>query len=60
MKKINIFIACFLIIFNIPIYSKAAEDIDYNTEMKQDILILMLAYPEYVVGVEKKKVTKKS
>lgn len=54
MKKINVFIACFLIIFNIPINSKATEDKDYKTEMKQDILILMLAYPEYIVGVEKK------
>lgn len=55
MKKINIFIVCFLIIFNIPIVNtKASEDRDYKTEMKQDILILMLSYPEYIVGVEKK------
>lgn len=45
---------CLLIIFNIPIMSKASEDKDYKSEMKQDILILMLAYPEYIVGVEKK------
>ena len=55
MKKINIFIVCFLIIFNIPtVNTKATQDRDYKTEMKQDILILMLAYPEYIVGVEKK------
>lgn len=54
MKKCNIFIICLLIICNIPITAGYAATKDYNTEMKQDILILMLAYPEYVVGVEKK------
>ncbi|MCE5221962.1 MAG: M15 family metallopeptidase [Clostridium sp.] len=54
IKKLNVFIICLLIIFNIPIVSKASEDKDYKSEMKQDILILMLAYPEYIVGVEKK------
>ena len=55
MKKIfNNFIICLLIIFNIPIVAKAVGDKDNTTEMKQDILILMLAYPEYIVGVEKK------
>ena len=53
-KKLNIFIIFLLIILNIPITSKASEDKDYKSEMKQDILILMLAYPEYIVGVEKK------
>jgi hypothetical protein len=54
MKKYRIFIICLLIICNIPIISAAAIDKNYDTEMKQDILILMLAYPEYIVGVEKK------
>lgn len=54
MKKCNIFIICLLIICNIPITAIAAGEKDYNIEMKQDILILMLAYPEYVAGVEKK------
>lgn len=53
IKKLTAFIICFFIISNIPIVSKAAEDRDYETEMKQDILVLMLAYPEYIVGVEK-------
>lgn len=53
IKKILIFIICLLVIFNIPIVSKASENIDYDTQMKQDILILMLAYPEYIVKVEK-------
>ena len=54
IRKRTIFIILLLIIFNIPIVSKAAIDIDYKTQMKQDILILMLAYPDYVLGVEKK------
>lgn len=54
MKKYRIFIICLLIICNIPIISATAMDKNYDTEMKQDILIMMLAYPEYVVGIEKK------
>jgi len=55
MKKIlNTFLICLLITFNGPIVSNASVDKDYFNEMKQDILILMLAYPEYVVGVDKK------
>lgn len=34
--------------------SFAAQDENYTTEMKQDILILMMAYPKYIVGVDKK------
>ncbi|WP_238900694.1 M15 family metallopeptidase [Clostridium sp. YIM B02500] len=54
MRKISNFIICFFIIFSIPIDSKASEDRDYQTEMKQDILILMLSYPQHIVDVEKK------
>lgn len=54
IKKLNIFIICFLIMTNVPVLSNASENKDYKTEMKQDMLILMLAYPEYIVGVEKK------
>lgn len=54
IRKISNFIICFFIIFSIPIDSKASEDRDYKTEMKQDILILMLSYPQYIVEVEKK------
>ncbi|SFC17949.1 M15 family metallopeptidase [Clostridium uliginosum] len=53
IKKLSIFIICLLVTVNIPITSKASEDIDYIIEMKQDILTLMLAYPDYIVGVEK-------
>jgi hypothetical protein len=54
IRKISNFIICFFIIFSIPIDSKASEDRDYQTEMKQDILILMLSYPQHIVDVEKK------
>jgi hypothetical protein len=54
MKKINLFIICLLIFCNIPIKVFAADEKDYTTEMKQDLLILMLAYPEYAIGVERK------
>lgn len=54
MKKLIIFIICFLIILNIPIISKASVNKPYEIEMKQDLLILMLAYPENISGVEKK------
>lgn len=26
---------------------------DYDTQMKQDLLVLMIAYPEYITGIEK-------
>lgn len=32
--------------------SKPCEE-DYDTQMKQDLLILMMAYPEYITGIEK-------
>ncbi|MFT8352490.1 M15 family metallopeptidase [Clostridium saccharoperbutylacetonicum] len=54
IKKTIIFILCFLIIFNIPIISKAAVNKSYEIEMKQDLLVLMLAYPENISGIEKK------
>jgi len=54
IRKRTILIIFLLIIFNIPIVSEAAIDKDYKTQMKQDLLILMLAYPDYVLGVEKK------
>ncbi|GAA0076393.1 M15 family metallopeptidase [Clostridium sp. CTA-5] len=54
IKKLNIFIICFLVIFNISVISNADDNKNYLTEMKQDVLTLMLAYPEDIVGVEKK------
>lgn len=53
LKKLSIFIMCFIVICNISIKVKAATNKDYETEMKQDILILMLAYPDHIVNVEK-------
>lgn len=53
IKKISILIACLLLTLNIAIPSKASENKDYETEMKQDILTLMLAYPDYIIDVEK-------
>ncbi|EKQ57289.1 MULTISPECIES: M15 family metallopeptidase [unclassified Clostridium] len=54
MKKIINYILCILVFFNIPIISYASCNKDYKTQMKQDILSLMLAYPEFIQGVEKK------
>ncbi|MDO5516338.1 MAG: M15 family metallopeptidase [Clostridium sp.] len=31
----------------------APSEKDYDTQMKQDLLILMMAYPEYITGIEK-------
>ena len=53
MKKFNSLILCIFIIINISIPIKAYESKDYEIEMKQDILILMLSYPEYIVNLEK-------
>ena len=53
IKKIGVFMICILITLNIAIPAKASENKDYETEMKQDILTLMLAYPGYIVDVEK-------
>lgn len=53
IKKFSLFIICVFIIVNISSPSKASENKDYEIQMKQDILILMLAYPGYIVDVEK-------
>lgn len=53
MKKFfNIFIVCFLLI-NIPIPVKSMENKDYITEMKQDLLTIMIAYPNFISKIEK-------
>lgn len=49
-KKIIIIVALLISIFVSPV--KALTD-DYYTTMKQDILCLMMAYPEYITDVEK-------
>ena len=54
MKKILVGILSFLLIFsNIYVISKANETNNYERTMKQDILTLMIAYPESVQGVVK-------
>lgn len=53
IKKLSNFVLCFLIAFNIAIPVKADNTKDYEIQMKQDILTLMLAYPGYIVDVEK-------
>ncbi|MEG0297484.1 MAG: M15 family metallopeptidase [Clostridium sp.] len=59
MKKIFNRIVSIVILFIITIVSNASaiksEDIDtnYNNKTKQDLLVLMLAYPEYIKSLEK-------
>lgn len=56
IKKLITFILVFFITFNIvvPIIPKASENRNYLIQMKQDLLTLMLAYPDYINEVEKK------
>jgi hypothetical protein len=51
MRKIFFYIALSIVLL-VPNYFIKAED-SYSVAMKQDILSLMLAYPEYVNGVQK-------
>ena len=54
MKKILVGILSFLLIFsNIYVIPKANETNNYERTMKQDILTLMIAYPESVQGIVK-------
>lgn len=57
MKKIITFLIAALLIFNVSCNPKAVsknfQEADYNLTMKQDLLSLMLAYPEYVDTVSK-------
>lgn len=46
-------VVAFLIFINLNINVKASND-KYNITMKQDILCFMLAYPEYITGLEVK------
>ena len=41
----------FNIISHVQNYESTKKD--YETQMKQDLLILMMAYPEYITGIEK-------
>lgn len=61
MKKLFLFRAIILTILltlvnNMTVFADDIEgnnDTKYNITMKQDILTLMMAYPEYITGVEK-------
>ncbi|MCH3963210.1 MAG: M15 family metallopeptidase [Clostridium sp.] len=50
MKKIA-FILAFMFLFSFKV--KAVNANEYNIVMKQDILCLMMAYPEYIKNIEK-------
>ena len=51
MKKI-FFLITLIVLFLSPSYLIKAED-PYNITMKRDLLALMMAYPEYINGVQK-------
>ncbi|MEW8994086.1 M15 family metallopeptidase [Clostridium sp.] len=61
MKKLFLFGAIILMILLTSVNNMTAfaddiegnNDTNYNITMKQDILTLMMAYPEYITGVEK-------
>ena len=61
MKKLFLFGAIILMILltsvnNMTVFADDIEgnnDTNYNITIKQDILTLMMAYPEYITGVEK-------
>lgn len=53
MKKYALIIIILYIFSNIGVNVKAADDTSYNTNMKRDILILMMSYPDYIADVSK-------
>ncbi|MDP4146351.1 MAG: M15 family metallopeptidase [Bacillota bacterium] len=57
MKRVIIYIITFCLFINISPSAKASTKLEdtntYNTNMKQDILCLMMGYPEYVAGVQR-------
>lgn len=62
MKRLIIFFSIFFIVLiqkvNVSAFSihfQKLSDINYEKTMKQDILCLMMAYPEYIVGLEKEE-----
>lgn len=52
MKRISAFAAIILLVFILNTSKAFAED-DYIRIMKQDLLCLMMAYPDYIAGFEK-------
>lgn len=53
MKKFALFIILLYIFSGSILTVKANDNTSYDTNMKRDILILMMAYPEYVIDVNK-------
>ncbi|AJA47297.1 D-alanyl-D-alanine carboxypeptidase [Clostridium pasteurianum DSM 525 = ATCC 6013] len=57
MKKIIIILITILVVFSMGCNTKAlnkiSEDDNYNRTMKQDLLVLMMSYPEYVDNIAK-------
>ncbi len=51
MKRFIIFLSLLCLVLSSPSMASAGEE--YARTMKQDLLCLMLAYPEYVEGIEK-------
>ena len=54
VKRWIIFIVFLLSSINIAINASGVIEKDYKIQMKQDILILMLAYPDHITDVDKK------
>ena len=56
MKKLVLSILITVFLFNLGYIVKADENPDlYNKIMKQDLFSLMMAYPEYIIGIENKE-----
>ena len=53
MKKwISMILVCILLNIQMPVMSQEIISEEYKSKMKQDILTLMLAYPEYIKDIE--------
>lgn len=53
MKRIALFITLVYMLSVGNFTAKAEDNLDYEANMKRDLLILMMAYPDYAVDVEK-------
>ena len=53
MKKFALFIMLLHIFLSSNLTAKAIDKTCYDTNMKRDILVLMMSYPEYVIDVNK-------
>ena len=57
--KSGIKIICFLMMLLVmpyKVYGFTIEDSNYLTHAKQDLLVLMLAYPEQIIDIEKQSI----